>query len=294
VRFQFIEAEKAWFPVTQLCRLLQVSRSGYYAWRQRKPCRRAQEDQRLLPQIRAAYQRGRGEYGSPRVHRELVEGKEPVQVGRHRVARLMRQDGLVGRKKRRFVTTTQSDHQLAVAPNLLQRNFEVEQPNKVWVGDITYVRTWQGWLYLAVLLDLFSRRVVGWASSSRIDAALTLNALQMALSRRGAVPGLIHHSDRGSQYASADYQKALTDAGMVCSMSRKGDCWDNAVAESFFATLEWELLSQRVFPTRGHARSALFDYIEVFYNPERRHSYLGYASPIDFERMMKVLLPVAA
>jgi transposase InsO family protein len=277
-----------------MCRLLQVSRSGYYAWRHRGPSKRAQEDRRLLPHIRAAYQRGRGEYGSPRVHRELVEGKDPVQVGRHRVARLMRQDGLVGRKKRRFVKTTQSDHQLAVAPNLLQRNFEVDQPNKVWVGDITYVRTWQGWLYLAVLLDLFSRRVVGWATSSRIDTALTLDALQMALSRRDVKPGLIQHTDRGSQYASADYQSALSKAGMVCSMSRKGDCWDNAVAESFFATLEWELLSQRIFPTRERARSALFDYIEVFYNPERRHSYLDYASPIDFERMMELLLPVAA
>lgn len=293
MRFRFIEAEKACFPVALLCRLLQVSRSGYYAWRHRKPSKRAQEDQRLLPQIRAAHRRGREEYGSPRVHRELVEGKVPVQVGRHRVARLMRQDGLVGRKKRRFVVTTKSDPRLEVAPNLLQRNFKVDRPNKVWVGDITYVRTWQGWLYLAVLVDLFSRRVVGWATSSHIDTALTLEALQMALSRRDVPAGLIHHTDRGSQYASGDYRKALREAGMVCSMSRKGDCFDNAVAESFFSTLEWELLSQRVFVTRQRARAALFDYIEVFYNAERRHSYLDYASPIDFERN-KAVMPRAA
>ena len=199
----------------------------------------------------------------------------------------------MGRKKRRFVTTTQSNHQLAVAPNLLQRRFEVERPNQVWVGDITYVRTWQGWLYLAVLLDLFSRRVVGWATSARIDSELTLEALGMALGRRDIPPGLMHHSDRGSQYASADYRRALDAAGIVCSMSRKGNCWDNAVAESFFAMLEWELLSQRVFVTRGRARAALFDYIEVFYNAVRRHSYLDYASPIDFERR-KAVLPFAA
>jgi putative transposase len=291
VRFEFIDAEKACFPVTLLCRTLKVSRSGYYAWRHHKPSKRVQQDQRLLAEIRASYKRGREEYGSPRVHRDLVESSIPV--GRHRVARLMRENGIVGRKKRRFVTTTQSDHQLAVAPNLLQRRFGVERPNQVWVADITYVRTWQGWLYLAVLLDLFSRRVVGWATSSRIDAALALAALQMALSRRDIQPGLMHHSDRGSQYASADYQRALDADGLVCSMSRKGNCWDNAVAESFFATLEWELLSQRVFVTRDQARSAIFDYIEVFYNAVRRHSYLDYASPIDFEKK-KGTLPLAA
>ena len=281
MRYQFIKAEKAQFPVLVLCRTLRVSTSGYYAWRDRPESPRRQTDRRLLTAIRAVHQSSRGTYGSPRIHAELRE--QGHGVGRHRVARLMREDGLRARKRRRFRKTTQSSHPHPVAPNLLGRRFDVEGPNRAWVTDLTYVWTLQGWLYLCVILDLFSRRVVGWSMDSRIDQHLTLSALRMALSHREVAQGLVHHSDRGSQYAAGAYRKVLTAHGLECSMSRKGDCWDNAVAESFFATLKVELIHRSVSVSREQARNAIVEYIEAFYNRRRRHSYLGYVSPVEFE-----------
>jgi transposase InsO family protein len=281
VKFAFISTEKASTPVAVLCRLLEVSRSGFYAWEERGPSATEIADQRLAVRIAAIHKASGGRYGSPKVHAELVA--EGTAVSRKRVARIMVDLGLASLRKRRFKATTDSRHKLPVAENVLDRKFEVDAPNVAWVTDITYVWTSEGWLYLAAILDLFSRRVVGLAMSERIDRALTLDALRDAVGRRMPNQGLIHHSDRGSQYASADYQDALKDQGVVCSMSRKGNCWDNAVAESFFATLKTELIYPRRFATRREAREAIFDYVETFYNRRRRHSTLGYLSPVDFE-----------
>jgi putative transposase len=281
VRFVFVEAERAQYPVGLLCLLLDVSRSGYYAWRGRPASERAVADRALTAEIRVIHERSRRRYGSPRIHEEL--GANDKRVGRKRVARLMKEDGISARTKRRFVKTTDSKHDFPIAPNLLQRNFAADAPNKVWVGDITYLDTQQGWLYLAVLIDLYSRRVVGWAMSEHIDTALVMSALNMALTQRKPGRGLIHHTDRGSQYASHDYRRALRDIGAECSMSRKGDCWDNAVAESFFASLRKELTNRVIFRCRDAARSYVFEYIEAFYNRERRHSTINYRSPINFE-----------
>jgi putative transposase len=223
----------------------------------------------------------RGRYGSPRVHRELVA--KGLTVSKHRVARLMRENGLRGKRRRKFRHTTDSDHALPVAPNTLARDFTADAPNEAWVTDITYIPTREGWLYLAAIIDLFSRRVVGWSMSDRITRQLTLDALTMALAARTPAVGLLHHSDRGSQYASADYRAALDAAHIECSMSRKGNCWDNAVAESFFATLKTELVHDADWCTRAEARSAIFEYLEIFYNRRRRHSSIGYVSPEEFE-----------
>jgi len=282
VRFGFIAAEKATFPVRMLCRMLEVSRAGFYAWQRRPPTARAQQDQRLGVEIQAIHTETRQRYGSPRVHAELRERGH--RLGRKRVARLMRQHGLCARRRRRFRITTDSNHPLAVAPNLLARQFAAPAPDTAWVTDITYLWTEEGWLYLAVILDLFSRAVVGWALSARITRDLPLQALTMALGRRHPPQGLLHHSDRGSQYASADYRRALQVHGIVCSMSRRGNCWDNAVAESFFATVKVELAHEAHWATRRQARSEVFEYIEQFYNGQRRHSALGYLSPLTFER----------
>ena len=281
MRYRFIEVEKASYPIALMCRILQVSRGGYYAWRTRPESARSRSDRKLLVDIRAAHKASRRTYGSPRMQRELLA--QGHSVGRHRVARLMRLDGLRGRRRRRFRTTTQSNHAHPVAANQLERQFAVEAPNQAWVTDITYVWTLQGWLYLCVILDLYSRRVVGWAMGGRINQALTLRALKMALAGRAPKPGLVHHSDRGSQYAAKIYRRLLKARGIECSMSRKGDCWDNAVAESFFATLKVELVYETLFITRAQARLQIFEYIEVFYNRVRRHSYLGYVSPVDYE-----------
>ena len=282
MRYRFIAAQKAHYPVTLMSRLLQVSRSGFYAWSKRAESARSRSDRALVLDIKAAHQASRGTYGSPRVHRELVA--QGHTVGRDRVARLMRKNDLRGKRKRRFRNTTQSNHRHPVAPNVLEREFTVEQPNTAWVGDITYVWTLQGWLYLSVILDLYSRRVVGWAMSKRINQALTLRALAMALNTCEPGPGLIHHTDRGSQYAANDYQKLLKARGITCSMSRKGNCWDNAVAESFFATLKVECVHESLYHTRAQASREIFEYIEVFYNRVRRHSSIGYVSPVEFER----------
>lgn len=270
------------YPVSLMCSALRVSRSGFYAWRRRQPSRRAREDARLAAEIRTVHQQARGTYGSPRVHFELQQ--RAFQVGRHRVARLMREQGLTALFKRRFRRTTDSKHNDPIAANRLNRQFDVEGPDRVWATDITYLWTDQGWLYLAVVLDLYSRRVVGWSMAEHLRSELVLGALEMALGQRAPRDGLLHHSDRGCQYASSAYREALSQAGIVCSMSRKGDCWDNAVVESFFGTLKSELVHRRRFATRLAARTAVFEYIEVFYNRQRRHSYLGYLSPAEYEQ----------
>jgi transposase InsO family protein len=281
VKFAFIAVEKASFPVVVLCRLLGVSRSGFYAWLDRVPSARSQEDAKLRVHVSSIHERSRGTYGAPRVHAELRA--QGFLASRKRVARLMGELGVRSRRKRRFKATTDSNHTLPVAENVLGRKFDVDAPNVSWVTDITYVWTSEGWLYLAAILDLFSRRVVGFAMSERIDRNLVLEALAAAVGRRVPSAGLVHHSDRGCQYASHDYRAALDGIGVVCSMSRKGNCWDNAVAESFFATLKTELVYLRSFATRADAREAIFDFIETFYNRERRHSSLGYASPVEYE-----------
>ena len=239
------------------------------------------DDERLAAEIRQVHGENLKCYGSPRVHRELR--KQGRRVSRKRVARIMRNESLVGRRKRKFKSTTDSNHTYEVAPNLLQQKFYAEHPDQVWMGDITYIRTQEGWLYLAVLIDLCTRQVVGWSMSEHIDAALALDTLDMAVARRRPKPGLIHHTDRGVQYACNDYQKALTLGGLLPSMSRKGNCWDNAVAESFFGALKEELVYNVVFLTRDSARQAIFEYIEAFYNRRRLHSSIGYMSPIEFE-----------
>jgi transposase InsO family protein len=261
--------------------VLEVSRSGFYAWEDRDPSKRSMDDEKLCVEIVAIHKASRGTYGSPRVHAELQA--LGIAVSRKRVARLMRTLGLESPRKKRFKATTDSKHDMPVADNVLDRQFEVEAPDLAWVTDITYVWTDEGWLYLAAILDLFSRRVVGFAMSDRIDRALVLQALKLAAGRRVPNAGLTHHSDRGSQYASSDYRQALAGLDIVCSMSRKGNCWDNAVAESFFATLKTELVYRRRFATRAEAREAIFDFIETFYNSHRRHSTLGYLSPMEFE-----------
>jgi putative transposase len=281
VKFEFIQAQKAYFPVEFLCEQLGVSRSGFYAWSRRPASARQEEDQQLAAEVAQAHRDSRGVYGSPRVHAQLqAQGR---RVSRKRVARLMGQQKLAARRRPRRVCTTDSRHGLPVAPNVLNRDFSPQSPNRTWATDITYVWTAEGWLYLAVVMDLFSRKVVGWAMGEHIDRHLVLCGLEMALQGRQPPKGLIHHSDRGSQYASADYQQALASRGIECSMSRKGNCWDNAVVESFFSSLKQELVYRTDFATRQQARSALFEYIEVFYNRQRRHSTLGYLSPVDFE-----------
>jgi transposase InsO family protein len=282
VRFAFIAAEKATFPVRLMCRTLAVSRAGFYAWEKRPPSARARADERLGLEVATIHAESRQRYGSPRIHAELAA--RGSRTSRKRVARLMRTRGLAARRRRRFRVTTQSRHPFPIAPNVLARQFERAAPDQAWVTDITYIPTGEGWLYLAVILDLYSRFAVGWAMSERITDDLTLDALGMALARRCPPPGLLHHSDRGSQYASGDYQKLLERHGIVCSMSRRGDCWDNAVAESFFGRLKVELVHDAAWATRTTARSELFEYIEVFYNGQRRHSALGYLSPRAFEQ----------
>jgi transposase InsO family protein len=282
MRFAFIDAEKAVFPVAKLCRVLRVTRSGYHAWRARSESKRAQRDRALGVKIRAAHNASRGVYGSPRIYRDLKEDRE--KVGRKRVARIMRENGISGQSPRRFRRTTDSAHELPVACNLVKRDFASEAPDQLWAADISYVRTWEGWLYLAVVIDLFSRRVVGWAAADHMRTELPLEALQMAICHRRPERGLVHHSDRGSQYASAAYQAVLDAHGMLCSMSRKGDCWDNAVVESFFGTLKEELIYRQPWPTKLKTKHAIIEYIACFYNSRRRHSYIDYISPMEYEQ----------
>lgn len=282
----FIQAQKAVFPVEMMCHHLGVSRSGYYAFCHRRPSARRQQDQALGDRIQAIHQQRRGAYGRPRV--QAVLRSRGIQTSSKRVGRLLKQQGLHARRRRRrrrrrYRSTTDSGHALPVAPNVLARAFWAQAPNQAWVGDIPFIPTAQGWLYLAARLDVFSRRAIGWSMSDRVDRDLCLSALQMALQSRDAPPGLVHHTDQGSQYESGEYQAALPMVGLVGSMSRKGNCWDNAVAESVFATRKIELCHDRRFATRAEARQAIFEYIEVFYNRERLHSSLNYRSPAEYE-----------
>jgi transposase InsO family protein len=266
-----------------MCRVLDLAPSGYYAWRRRPLSDRAKRDQVLTAHVRAAFKASKGRYGSPRVHAEL---HAEHGVGRKRVARLMRADGLRARPRRRYVVTTQSRHKHPIAPNLVARQFEVTSPNQIWVSDLTYLRTLTGFVYLAVVLDLFSRRVVGWKVSRDPDAGVVVEALRRALAVRPAPAGMIHHSDRGVQYACADYRTTLDAHGITSSMSRKGDCWDNAVAESFFSTLFFELERDARWNDVDDVDRDLIEYIDDFYNPTRRHSHNRYLSPVDFERRL--------
>jgi transposase InsO family protein len=283
VKFAFISEEQVAFPIAVMCRVLSVSTSGYYAWKVRPESLRSRRDVELGARIRIAHGASSGRYGSPRVHADLHAAGE--KVGRKRVARLMKEAGLAGRMRLRFRKTTDSNHSFPIAPNVLERDFRTAAPNQAWVTDITYLWTREGWLYLAVLLDLFSRRVVSWATSASIDRHLALTALRAAVRDRRPGAGLIHHSDRGSTYASGDYRSALESHAIECSMSRKGDCWDNAVAESFFATLKREIEEIDHLQSHGQANAVLADYIDRFYNFQRRHSTIGYRSPVEFELM---------
>jgi len=274
-------AEKAHFEVRRTCRVLGIAPSRYYEWERKQWSDRAMRDDEVLASIRSIFAKFRGRYGAPRLHDQLA--REGMRVSRKRVARLMREAGLRAKGRRKYKATTDSNHALPVAPNLLERNFHAEQPDSVWVSDITYIWTRQGWMYLAVILDLYSRKVVAWSLAERMTASLVCNALDAAVQLRQPKPELTFHSDRGSQYASHAFRRRLWRHGMRQSMSRKGDCWDNAVAESFFATLKKELVRNRAFDTRDHARAEVFEYIEVFYNRRRAHSLLSYATPDAFE-----------
>ena len=281
--FRFIEAEKACFPVTFTCARLGVSTSGYYAWRVRRPSARAAADANLTATIRAIHTGSRGTYGAPRVHAELAE-VHGVHCGRKRVARLMRRAELVGVCRRRGARTTRRDETAPPSDDLVHRSFAATGPDRLWVADITYLPTWQGFLYLAVILDAFSRRVVGWAMADHLRAELVVEALEMALWNRRPSAGLVHHSDHGCQYTSLAFGRRCRQAGISLSMGSVGDCYDNAMAESFFATLECELVNRSRWRTQIEARMAVFDYLEGFYNPRRRHSALAYLSPAEYER----------
>lgn len=279
--YRMVEAEKANLPVYRVCRLLEVSASGYYSWKRRLPSHRQKEELVLLARIRAQFATSHETYGGPRMTVELRE--EGLQVGRHRVARLMRDNKLKALQKRRNKKTTDSHHGGPVAPNVLDQDFEASGPNQKWGVDISYVWTAEGWLYLAIVLDLYSRRIIGWAVSDRMKKDLALTALKRAIAIRRPPRGVIHHSDRGSQYCSDDYQKLLTSYGFILSMSGKGNCYDNAMVETVFKTLKSELIWRTVFKTRNQAQIEIGQYIDGFYNPRRRHSALGYQSPIQFE-----------
>jgi transposase InsO family protein len=280
VRYAFIAAHREQFAVTELCRVVGVAPSGYYAWRKRPASQRARDNERLVERIREVHTTSRQTYGSPRITVELREAGEGCN--HKRVERLMRLHGIQAKTPRRFCRTTDSRHDQPVVGNLLNQQFEAAAPNRVWTADITYIDTAEGWLYLAVVMDLFSRRIVGWAMADHMLTSLVEDALDMALEQRCPTDGLLHHSDRGSQYASQAYQDRLTSAGIQPSMSRRANCYDNATQESFFGTLKSECVTQR-YPSRAAARSSIFEYIEVWYNRQRRHSTLGYLSPEQFE-----------
>ena len=281
MKFSFIHAEKASFSVSAMCRLLGVTRQGYYAFLSRPLCARSQSDRGLRARLQELDVENEGRYGSPRMLRSLRN--EGMRIGKRRVERAMQSLGIQARTRRRFRVTTAADPTHAHAMNILDRDFTASKPDERWVTDITYIWTDEGWCYLAAILDLFSRRVVGWALDATLSTTLPLAALDMALQRRKPAPGLLHHSDRGCQYTSTDYREALADAGAVVSMSRKGNCWDNAVAESFFATLKTELVHRRRWSSRLELRAAVFEYIEAFYNHRRLHSTLGYKTPAQVE-----------
>jgi transposase InsO family protein len=281
MRYCAIQEHDRRYPIRLMCRALAVSPAGYYAWRSRPESHRAVSARTLLSAIRVIHQESRETYGSPSIWDALL--KQGHGVGEHRVARLMRQHGIRAKTVKKWRATTQSQHRFPVAANTLNRQFTVEYPNRVWAGDLTYIWTAEGWLYLAVLLDLYSRAVIGWAMGVRLTVDLAERALTMALANRTPTAGLLHHSDRGSQYAATSYQQLLATHGITTSMSRKGNCWDNACVESFFGTLKRELVYHRHYATREVATQDIFEYIEVFYNRKRRHSTLGYDSPAEYE-----------
>jgi len=268
--------------IQQMCEVLNVSASGYYDWVDRPESARAQENRRLVTQIRCFHQASKAIYGSPRIHEDLLESGE--RVGVNRVARLMRHENIQSKVAKKFIVTTESKHSLPAAPDRLKRQFRTDQPDQAWVSDTTFIPTRQGWLFLAVILDLYSRQVIGWAMDNHNNSQLVSDALTMAIWRRGQSKDVIVHSDRGVTYASRDYQKLLARHQLLCSMSRKGECLDNAVAESFFSSLKTELVDHEDYHTKSEAKQSLFEYIEVFYNRRRRHSYLGYISPVEYER----------
>lgn len=285
MKYQFIADHREEFHVERMCHVLGVRRSGYYAWQKCPPSKQAQANTVLVEQIRAEYETSRKTYGSPRI--QVVLQRQGVKCGKNRVARLMRLHGMVAKQRQKWhPTTTQRQPGVLPAPNLLNQDFSALLPNRKWVSDFTYVETTEGWLYLAAVLDLFSRKVVGWAMSAQMDTSLVEAAWQMALLARQPEPGLLHHSDQGSQYTSAAYQQALVSALAQVSMSRVGNCYDNAVMESFFATLKTECVTAP-FDTRALARTTIFEYIEVWYNRKRLHSTLGYLSPVEFERSIR-------
>jgi len=281
MKFRFIFDHRGTFKVGRMCKLLKVSRSGYHAWVNRPESRRSRENRSLEAKIRVLHSASHGIYGAPRIHQDLID--DGIPCGKNRVARIMRKADIRSRTKKKFKATTNSKHNFPVAPNRLNQKFKVDAPDITWVGDITYVHTNEGWLYLAVLLDLFNREVVGWSTSSRLTRQLAIDALQMALGRRNPGNDLMHHSDQGSQYASTDYQKILKDHGVTCSMSRKGNCYDNAVAESFFGSLKSEWVNHNRYATRSEAAQSIFYYIEIFYNRKRRHSSIDYVTPQEYE-----------
>lgn len=282
MKFAWIDQRTKRYPVKQMCELLEVSRSGYYAWRDRPLSVRAERRERLVSRIRVAHQQSRQTYGSPRVHAQLIE--EEVEVCVNTVAKLMREEGLSVEKKRRFVPqTTDSRHEHPIAGNHLDRDFEADAPNRKWTCDLTYLWTEEGWLFLAVVIDLYSRKVVGWSMAEHLRSELAEDALSMALARRKPAGKLLHHSDRGVQYACRSYRELLAEHGIQASMSRRGNCYDNAVTESFFASLKKECVYRETYKTRNEARLSVFEWMEAFYNRQRRHSSLGYLSPEAFE-----------
>lgn len=271
---------------------MQVSRSGYYAWLKRPESQRSQENKQLVKQIEEIHRQSRKTYGSPRIHEELKD--RGVSCSENRVARLMQQHGIAVEKKRKFMRTTDSNHQFPIAPNLLNQQFEASKLDTVWTADITYIWTKEGWLYLAIVLDLFSRRIIGWSMAPTMERTLVIAALRMAVAARNPGEGLIHHSDRGSQYASHDYHKILQQRGVVSSMSRRGNCYDNAPTESYFATLKRELVYRSNYTSHAEAKQDIFEYIEVWYNRQRKHSSIGYMSPVEYEQQWKKSTTTAA
>ena len=282
MKYAFIQSQCDSFAVTRLCEIFNVCRSAYYDWCTRLPSRHQQEDEKLATKIKNSHENSRQLYGARRIQDDLKD--EGFVVSKARVGRLMKREGLHSKRRNNFKITTNSNHNFPISPDLLQRNFAVEQPDRAYVSDITYIWTSEGWLYLAITIDLFSRLVVGWSLSSRMFAKLVADALNMAITTRNPEPGLIHHSDRGSQYASGAFRAILNEYGFKGSMSRKGDCWDNSVAESFFKTLKTELIYDQHYATREEARLDIFEYIEVYYNRQRKHSSNGYLSPFNYEQ----------
>jgi len=281
VKYAFIQSNCKEYRVSRLCDVLEVSGSGYYDWRKRPESNRSRENRQLIEKIKNYHRRSREIYGSPKIHRDLINEGETCGV--NRVARLMSMSGIQSKVARKFAITTDSKNTMQAAPDMLQRKFTVESPDVAWVSDTTFIATREGWLYLAVILDLFSRQIIGWAMKNRNNTELVRDALTMAIWRRGRVKDIIVHSDQGSTYASSVYQQQLAGSKLRCSMSRKGECLDNAVAESFFGTLKNELVYHEDYKTREEARQSIFEYIEVFYNRRRRHAFLNYMTPVEYE-----------